>query len=217
MNFQFPNLIFLFLIQFISIACNVTYDRNNQSNIVFHEPVSNESIIKTELKTASNKLFRVIEDKTQGASLSSITIETEGFEVVNETHELGTTDPIEHLFLYDLDNNGYEELYLTTRSAGSGAYSSIYGIASNRDRSTSSIYIPPIEALAEKKKAYFKGFQGHNVYALIKGALTNTFPIYLENDSNSQPMGGEVRVVYALIAGEASWILEPVEQFRTQN
>ena len=50
---------------------------------------------------------------------------------------------------------------------------------------------------------------GHNKFSLEDGKLVNSFPVYLENDSNANPTGGKRKILYRLIAGEAGWILKP--------
>ncbi len=95
-----------------------------------------------EYVTESGKKFMVRVDKSLGASIQKLTVETREFEIVNDTYDLGELDPVENVFLSDLDGDRFEEIYITARSAGSGSYGSIYGFASNRDKSVSEIYVP---------------------------------------------------------------------------
>jgi len=110
-----------------------------------------------EFVTESGKVFIVRSDKSLGASIQKVTVETRNFEIVNDTYNLGEVDPIEEVFLSDLDGDGFEEIYITTRSAGSGSYGGIYGFASNRDKSVSGIYIPGPKELPGDVAAFFKG------------------------------------------------------------
>jgi hypothetical protein len=160
--------------------------------------------------TASGKEFTLIEDKSLGASLSIVTIKMAKFTEVNRSFAPDTIDPVEKVFLADLDQNGYEELYFTTRGAGSGSISTIYGFASNRDKSVSQVYVPEISGTQREPGGFYDGFMGHNSFSMEDGILVNTFPVYLEGDKNSSPSGEKRSVSYALKAGEASWILEPV-------
>jgi hypothetical protein len=159
--------------------------------------------------TESGKIFMVRVDKSLGASIHKVSLETREFEIVNDTYDLGEVDPVENIFLGDLDEDGYEEIYITTRSAGSGSYGSIYGFASNRDKSVSEIYVPEPGDLPDKG-LYFQGYRGHNKFLVENGVLVNEFPVYAESDTNAKPTLGKRTVFYTLEHGEASRILSPV-------
>ena len=79
--------------------------------------------------TRSVKSIFVAESHHVGQSLSDITIKSSGFE-----HDLSETirdsDPIENVYVADLDNNGFDEIYIITVSTGSGSYGGVTGFAS---------------------------------------------------------------------------------------
>jgi arylsulfatase A-like enzyme len=160
--------------------------------------------------TESGKVFIVRIDKTLGASVHKVTVETREFEIVNDTYDLGEVDPVEHVFLGDLDGDGFEEIYITIRAAGSGSYGSIYGFASNRDKSVSEIYVPEPGDLPDKG-LYFQGYRGHNEFQIENGVLVNEFPVYAESDTNANATLGRRKVFYTLDHGEASRILRPAK------
>ena len=175
-----------------------------------NEAVNNEGNNDVqEYVTKSGKKFIVEEDRSMGASISGLKVSTSGFEAVNRVHDFGETDPVVNVFLADLDKNGFEEIYIITRSAGSGSYSNIYGLVSNKDKSATPIYIRPISDKDKSETGIFEGFMGHNSYELNSGTLLNSFPVYKKNDPNAKPSGGIRKVAYRLVAGEAGWILEP--------
>ncbi len=163
----------------------------------------------TKLTTASGKKFVVHIDHSGSASICNILIEKVGFSASNTPHELKDIDPVEDIFLADLDKNGFEELYLLTRSAGSGSYQNIYGIASNHDKSTTPVYVRPITEEQLMQGNLFEGYRGHNKFSFENGELTNTFPVYREGDKNAKATGGTKTIGYRLVTGEAGWILEP--------
>ena len=105
----------------------------------------------------------------------------------------------------DLNADGYPEIYVYVNSAGSGSYGSLIAYASNRNRSLSEIYLPPLEDDPDASK----GYMGHDAFAVGEGALLRRFPVYLEGDSNAEPTGGMRQVQYRLEAGEAGWRLTP--------
>jgi hypothetical protein len=122
---------------------------------------------------------------------------------------LSDVDPIKDVFLADINNDGFEELYMITEVAGSGGYAGIIGIASNNDKSTSAITVP--ELLEEDMKAgkLFEGYQGHDKIYIENKLLVREFPVYKTGDNNAKPTGGDRTVIYNLSKGEASWVLTP--------
>ena len=100
-----------------------------------------------------------------------------------------------------MDQNGFEEIYIVTTSTGSGSYASIIGLASNSDKSMTEIHVEP----KDNEPLIFHGFMGHNNYRIEDNRLKMSYPIYLEDDTNSDPTGGTRIINYKLKAGEASW------------
>jgi hypothetical protein len=159
-----------------------------------------------EIRTITGKSFWV-ETEAQGASVMDITISTRGFGESDQTWELKGKNPLTDSFVADLDSNGFEELYLVTTSAGSGSYGTIYGYASNRDKSVTPIYIPEISENDLGAGGSFEGYMGHDSIFLDESRLFRKFPVYLEGDENCCPSGGFQKLEYELSPGEASWIL----------
>jgi hypothetical protein len=173
------------------------------------QKLTKDAVQSTEYATKSGKNFIVSIDHSLSASIDYVQIETSNFDAVNSNHIVGEIDPVEEVIIADLDGNGFEEIYLLTRSAGSGSYGNIYGIVSNRDKSATPFYVPEISEREMEKGGLFEGFMGHNKFEIEDGKLVNSFPVYRENDSNANPTGGNRKIVYGLIAGEAGWILRP--------
>ena len=143
---------------YIIIAVSVLmFSFQNPKNQKSEKLKSAETVVKsTEYKTKSGKKFIVHSDNYKGASICDVQIETSGFEAVNSTHIVGEIDAVEEVFLADLDKNVFEEIYLLTRSAGSGSYGNIYGMASNRDKSATPIYVPEILQKQMEKEVCLK-------------------------------------------------------------
>ncbi len=161
----------------------------------------------TEFKTNSGKSIVISESDKYSESMTSITIQTNGFEN-DDIFTLDDIDPIAFMQLADLNQDGFEELYIITQSAGSGSYLNVIGYSSNRDKSFTPIYFPELEDSDFDKGALFEGYMGHDSFSIQDNKLVRKFPIYLENDSNSNPTGGEKEISYLLIQGEASWQLK---------
>ena len=161
----------------------------------------------SEFKTATGKTIIVNEKHQHRESLTSITIETNGFEN-DDTIDFVDIDPVSFIQLADLDQNGFDELYIITQAAGSGSYLNMIGYASNNDMSFTPIYFPELNNADFEKGGLFEGYMGHDSFFFQEDKLVRKFPIYLENDTNNNPTGGEKEISYLLIQSEATWQLK---------
>jgi hypothetical protein len=153
--------------------------------------------------TKTGKTIIVSETHPVGRSLSTIEIRTRGFE--NEYHEIYLDrNPISDICLADLDGNGFDEIYIITKSAGSGSYGSVLGFASNKDKSLSMIHFPEIR----EGDAHFQGYRGHDTFKIEGQKLVRMFPVYNRSDTNGNPTGSRRKLVYGLVPGEAMWQLK---------
>lgn len=164
-------------------------------------------IVSNEYKTKTGKTFIVSEEKTS-ASISNISIATDGFTFVNETLHLEESDPIAKVSIADLNKDGFDEIFIITKSAGSGSYATIYGYSSNKDKSVTDIIVPEISQSDLVEGAIFSGYQGHDSIYISKNKLFRKFPIYEEGDKNCCPTGGDRTIQYVLKKGEAYWRLQ---------
>lgn len=175
------------------------YVKDSKGNLI---PINKEKKLKKnsklkELKTKTGKILTVIETHPIGQSISSITITTEGFKV-NRTIELNDIDPIEKIELHDLDNDGFDELFLFTRSAGSGSEGNIYAYCSYKDEYLKTLKKEKIDDKEYSKGGLMEGFMGHNRFFFNKQMVVMEFPIYRENDINNKPTGGTKKIYYKL-------------------
>ena len=155
-----------------------------------------------EYRTKTGKTIIVRETHPVGRSLSTIGIRTRGF--AYECQEVyPNKDPVSNVFVTDLDDNGFDEIYIITTSAGSGSYGTVLGFASNKDKSLSMINFPEIR----KEHEHFKGYMGHDTFKIEGQKLVRIFPIYRQGDTNRNPTGGRRKLVYGLYPGEAMWQL----------
>jgi len=166
-----------------------------------------KQIEKISYKTTTGKSIELIVDKKSN-SLSDFTIVS--FDFVNSTDSLiiKDSDPLHEAIIKDLDANGYDELYIITRSTGSGSYASIFGFASNQDLSLTSIYVPSISENDVQPDGPFHGYMGHDSIYFDDNRILRKFSIYKDGDANCCPTGGDKIVSYQLKAGEATWKLE---------
>jgi hypothetical protein len=163
-----------------------------------------------EFKTASGITYVVEETHPNGVSLSNLRITSRGLKEAEADWSFTDIDPIKDVFLGDINNDGFDELYIITEVAGSGGYAGIIGFASNNDKSSSAITVPELTEEEMKTGQLFEGYQGHDKVYIEKKKLVREFPIYRTGDANTNPTGGTRKVNYTLNKGEASWVLTPV-------
>ncbi len=164
---------------------------------------TNAQSFSKEYKTSTHKIIIISETHPVGQSLGTINIRTKDFtHNHDETYE--NVDPISDVFIADIDNNGFDEIYIVTTSQGSGSYGKVMGFASNNDKSLSMIYFPDIQ----REDDMFKGYMGHDVFTIEWQKLVRTFPLYNEGDTNQKPTGGKRKLIYDLYPGEAMWQLK---------
>ncbi len=161
------------------------------------------NVVEKVFKTSTGKSISVSETHPVGKSLSKVVVKTIDFEN-NSEYTLTDIDPVVEIKIADIDNNGFDEIYLITQGAGSGSYANIIGYASNKDKSMTPINVHEISGDDE----LFKGYMGHDTFTFHKNKIDREFPIYSDDDSNAKPKEGTGIVSYLLKQGEASWQLE---------
>ena len=212
-SFHLPKALVMLVMALTMLSCAKKETKEQQQlqeqavpEIENKEEEKAEAPSKKSLTTSTGKTFEV-ETQSEGASVMNIIVTPKDFPNSSDSWKIEGADPLAESFTADLDKNGFEELYLVTRSAGSGSYGRLYGYASNNDLSATPIYVPePSEAdIAEGGDFY--GYMGHDSIFLDQGRLYRKFPVYKEGDANCCPTGGDRQLEYELTPGEASWIL----------
>lgn len=168
----------------------------------------------SEFKTPSGKTWLVIETPMGDSSLVSVSVQAKGFGDDSLAIDFGEIDPVVAVRQDDLDKNGYGEIYLITRAAGSGSYGTIYGLYSNEDKSISMISYEGANPYTMKEGEPYAGYMGQDDFEFQEGTLTNTFPVYKTDDPSAEPTGEKRKVVYELVKEEASVLLRPVRTKR---
>ena len=141
---------------------------------------------------------------TNGGSINQLTIIPQGLTGQQEPVVVEIDGTVSGAEIDDLDGNGFPEVYIYVTSAGSGSYGSLVGYAVNQGQSLSEIYLPPVADNPEQSI----GYMGHDAFAVVEGTFVQSFPIYLQTDSNAQPSGKTRQLQYKLAPGEAGWRLD---------
>ena len=155
------------------------------------------------------KGFTVVEDKSLGYSISNILILPEGFDN-KDTIRIEGSDPVEKVYVTDLDGDGKEELFLVTRSAGSGAYAGVTGYGTVRENRPQKIDIGDLTESDKVPEKIKKGLRGHEEIRFDKNSMIISFPLYREEDPNAEPTGGEASVTCHLVTTDGKLQLQCV-------
>lgn len=155
--------------------------------------------------THSGKTISVEDSHPVGMSLSTVIITPVGFKV-DKPIVLTDVDPLQNVFLSDLDEDGFDEIYLITQSAGSGSYGHVYAYVSQGDKSLMVIDTENLNSI-DRKTDLFLGYRGHETYMVKEGSLVITLPVYNEMDSNAEPTGGTKEIHYSLVNGDSKFQL----------
>lgn len=208
------NLSLIVLALILLMACNQKKTKESKSiqqpKTVpeINEKISESyNITSKEIKTKTGKIF-IINENHFSSGISNLSINTKGFTEVNNTIHIEESDPISNTYISDLNKDGFDELYIITKSTGSGSYGTIYGFSSNKDKSATPIAVPEIAQSDLASDAVFNGYMGHDSIYVSNNKLFRKFPIYKDDDKNCCPTGGNKIIQYSLKKGEASWILE---------
>ena len=104
----------------------------------------------------------------------------------------------------DLNSDGRPELLLFVTSAGSGSYGSVLAWSASKGHTLLPITMPDLSGKLAQ------GYMGHDQFAVVETTLMRRFPIYRPGDTNAKPTGGTRQISYKLVAGEASFLFQPV-------
>ncbi|SCK23625.1 PliI family lysozyme inhibitor of I-type lysozyme [Vogesella sp. LIG4] len=104
----------------------------------------------------------------------------------------------------DLNGDGKPELYLFTRSAGSGSYGNVLVFVVDEWNRLNSISLPPPDDYPDA----MAGYMGHDEFTLSGQRLLRRFPLYRDGDGNAMPTGGMRQLSYRLERGPGGWRLQ---------
>ena len=169
------------------------------------KPITNSSSYK-EYKTKSGKIIRITETHPIKENLSTVTISSVCLHLETPI-VLKDINPIEKVIVVDLNKDGYDEIYITTRSIDNNSFSELFGFASDKDKGLIQINLQNTKKDSEKGEI-FEGCLGHEIYKFEKEAIVLEFPIYIEKDGDSNPTGATRVITYALKSDKSDYNLE---------
>jgi hypothetical protein len=153
--------------------------------------------------TKSGKKIKLVETNPAGESLSTVTITPTGFAtnspIILELNKLTNSS------YADLNNDGYEELIITTVAQGSGSFGEVFIYTTASDTQLLPVTIPEMSEEDTKKGGLFEGYMGHDSFMLVNGKLSREFPTYAKTDTNNEPTGPRKTVLYTLTEKNGSY------------
>ncbi|WP_370476485.1 PliI family lysozyme inhibitor of I-type lysozyme [Tamlana flava] len=210
------------LFEFTNVQINITTEKEEDEGLLYfycsggasiagtyqkiNEPIDQNQIDKTKFNRVLNLQdvgFNVSSIEKEGKS--TLTIFTFGLDKreYQETFNIDGEEVI-NAEVEDLNSDGSPELFVFTRSVGSGSYGNVYAFSVNNKKSMSEVYFQPTAENSEINK----GYMGHDEFSIVENTLGQRFPIYKEGDTNAEPTGGTRQVSYRLVEGEAMRKLE---------
>ncbi|MDA3890036.1 MAG: hypothetical protein PF517_00070 [Salinivirgaceae bacterium] len=151
-----------------------------------------------------------IKEVNKGTCISDNHISGIGFANNSRIIKVESADPLEAFLVADIDSDsdGFEELYILTRSVGSGSYGKIIGITSNKGKSFKQIYIPEYDNSLNLNFEYLIGYQGHDSIYVKNEKLYRQFLVFKNGNSANNPTGGIRKLEYRLIEYNGSFTLQ---------
>ncbi len=151
-----------------------------------------------EFKSKTGKVFLFEESHPRGMSLSDIMVRFADDQKSEFT--ASDIDPVSKVMLADLDNNGFDELYIFTTAAGSGSYGNLRAYASLKDKSLGMVNLPEVSEKDMAKGGNFEGYEGHDEFDIVNNELIRAFPVKSDK-------GTKRTIVYKMVPGEAMYQL----------
>lgn len=111
---------------------------------------------------------------------------------------------VQNVEIGDLNKDGHPEIFVYLTSHGSGSYGEVIAYSSNNGKSMSQIHIPEVS----HSDTWSQGYMGHDQFQIYDQYMVREFPVYLDHDSNANPTGGQCRVTYKMVDGEAGRIMK---------
>lgn len=154
-------------------------------------------IIDKEMKTRTGKIFSIIESKPS-YSVSNYFISGKDFLNSADTIIYLNKNPMTNALITDLDKNGFEELYIFTKSSDTNSFIGILGVASLNDKAFGEIDVQQITAEDIKKDEKFNGYLGHDSVYISGNEIIREFPVFKSSVPDLNSVNGRRKVIYKL-------------------
>jgi hypothetical protein len=151
----------------------------------------------TEYFLKDSKSFTILQSP-ESDYLVDVHVFGKGFSGSSDTIFFEEIENIDTVIIADINNDGYEELYIFTRGFFPGAYDHVFGITSDEDKSYKEINFSDVKPSDVIAGGVFDGYQGQDVYTLENNLIKRTFPVYNAGDFYNSPSRGYRTLYYTL-------------------
>ena len=121
-----------------------------------------------------------------------------GFPGFQDTILFDEIELIDTVAIADINQDGYEELYIFTRGFSPGAYDHVFGVTSDEDKSYKEINFAALKPADVTEGGIFDGYQGQDVYTMENNLIKRIFPVYKAGDFYNSPSRGFRTLYYTL-------------------
>lgn len=167
----------------------------SDDEVLFSEPVP--PFEKTE--TLHGISFKVTSPNLTSANTATLT--PAGLEEDNRPITLEIIGTISRIETGDINVDGSPEIYIYARD---GDGTRLHAFSANRKKSLSQIFLPDLKDDVRNAS----GHRGRDEFAVVENSLVRRFPIFPEDQAETQPTGKMRQLQYKLHAGEAGWVLK---------
>lgn len=174
-------------------------DTEQKTDTIIQQPVTEKEAYSFQKSLQFKNISFDVTTKGNG-SLRRLLIQPKGLEISNDSVVVEVDGEVTDVQVADLNADGFPELLIFTKSAGSGSYGNVIAYSVNAGKSMSQVTF----SSASEDAKHNKGYMGHDRFSINESKLIHEFPIYKENDPNASPSGGTRRIQYKLVNGEAS-------------
>jgi len=164
-------------------------------------------IVYKEHETKTGKKFIIIESKPT-ESVSNYYVTGSGFNNFKDTLSFPLKNPMHNSLIADIDGDGFEELYIITKSTGSESFLNIFGAASNGDTALAEIKAFDTSTEEYQKDENLAGYLGNDSIYFSGKNIIREFPVYKSSDLAEDNTKGKKRITYKLKKGDEFYELE---------
>jgi hypothetical protein len=159
----------------------------------------------------NRKSFTVLQSP-ESNYLVNVYISGNGFPDSKDTVFFDEIELIDTVIVADINNDGFEEIYLFTRGFFPGAYDHVFGVTSDEDKSYKEIFFNPLQPDDFSENGIFNGYQGQDVYTMENNLIKRTFPVYNKGDFYNNPSRGYRSLYYTLEKTESGYFFKLKEK-----
>jgi hypothetical protein len=134
-------------------------------------------------------------------SANTLTITPGGLAEDNRPITIEIIGTVTRIETGDINVDGSPEIYINAKD---GEGTNLIAYSANQKKSLSQIFLPDLTE--DVKNA--SGYRGHDEFAVVENSLARRFPVFPQDESETQPTGKTRQLQYKLHQGEAGWVLK---------